>query len=51
MCGGGGGGPVTTFKVNINFPKFPGVQHMLSGGGGGGVNFFSKGGWSPIAER
>ena len=50
MCicvGAGWEGPVTSFKVNFNFPKFQGVQHMLSGGGGGGggggIKLFSKG--------
>ena len=41
----GGEGPLNSFKVNLNFPKFQGVQHMLSGGGGGGgggVKLFSK---------
>ena len=52
MCVGVGEGPVTSFKVNLNFPKFKGVQHMLWGGGGGGgaSNFFPRG-WSPIAKR
>ena len=36
MCGGGGEeGPVTSFKVNLNFPKFHGFQLILYGGGGG----------------
>ena len=45
MCVGcGGEGPVTSFKVNLNFAKFQGVIHMLLvGGGGGGVKLFSKG--------
>ena len=43
MCVCGGGGAVTSFKV-INFPKFQGVQNMLSGEGGRGAsNVFSKG--------
>ena len=45
MCVGVGWGeeegPVTSFKVNLNFLKFQGVQHKLSGGGGG-VKLFSK---------
>ena len=43
MCVWGGGGLVTSFKVNFNFPKFQGVQHMLSGGGGR-QTFFQGGG-------
>ena len=55
MCGwegggrGGGGGPVTSFKVNLNFPKFQGVQHMLSGGGR--QTFFQVGGVQLLRDR
>ena len=46
MCVGGGG-PVTSFKVNFQ----GGDQHVLSGGGGGGgVHLFTKGVES-IAKR
>ena len=48
---GGGEGPVTSFKVNLNFPKFQGVQHMLSGGGGGGSNFFPRAGVQLLSDR
>ena len=53
VCGGGGGGLVTSFKVNFNFPKFQGVQHMLSGGGGGGgrQTFFQGGGVQLLSGR
>ena len=55
MCAGGGGeGLVTSFKVNYNFPKFQGVQHMLSGGGGGGGGvklFFRGGGVQLLSDR
>ena len=34
VCGGGGGDPVTSFKVNFNFLKFQGAQ-------GGGVPLLS----------
>ena len=54
MCGvgGGGEGPVTSFKVNLNFPKFQGVQHMLLGRGGEGrQNFFQGGGVQLLSNR
>ena len=54
MCGGGigGEGPVTSFKVNLNFPKFQGVQHMLSGvGGGGRQTFFQGDGVQLLSDR
>ena len=52
---GWGEGPVTSFKVNLNFPKFQGVQHMLLGGGGGGGRrvdlFFQGGGVQLLSNR
>ena len=49
MCVGGVGGPVTSFKVNLNFLKFQGVQHMLSGVGG--QTFFQGGGVHLLSDR
>ena len=40
---GGGEGPVTSFKVNFNFPKFQGGSNICYPGGGGLSNFFSNG--------
>ena len=55
VCVGGGGfggeGPVTSFKVNLNFPKFQGVQHMLSGVGGGRQTFFQGNGVQLLSDR
>ena len=45
VCGGGGGS-VTSFKVNFKFPKFQGgggPTYVIQGGGGGGVKLFSNG--------
>ena len=46
---------MTSFKV-INFPKFQGVQDMLSGGGGGGrgggvKRFFQGDGVQFLSDR
>ena len=45
-----GGDPVTSFKVNFNFPKFQGVQHMLSRGEGR-QTFFQGGGVQLLSDR
>ena len=50
--GGGGEGPVTSFKVNFNFPKFQGGSNICYPGGGGvGCQTFFLMRWSPIAKR
>ena len=51
--GGGGRGPVSSFKVNYKFPKFQGgggVQHMLSRGGGFKL-FFQGDGVQLLSDR
>ena len=50
--GGGGKGPVTSFKVNLNFPKFQGVKLLLSlGGGRGRQTSFQGGGVQLLSDR
>ena len=49
--GGEGEGPVTSFKVNFNFPKFQGVQHIYYPGGGGRQTFFQGGGVQLLSDR
>ena len=56
MCvWGWGGGPVTSFKVNLNFPKSRGSNICYRGGGGGGggvgVKLFPKGGVQLLSDR
>ena len=55
MClGGGGGGSVTSFKVNYNFPKFQGCPTYVIQGGGrgrGALNFFQGGGVQLLSDR